>query len=362
MKKRTLCVLLSITAIGVILLSGCTNQTTNNNTNNTPTQETIHDEFATNAAGGSYDLANGLVHFDVPENAIQQQITLTVDSVDDPPYDTDIVLINCYSFGPAWTMFNDNINLTLQYDPSKIPSNISTSILNLFSIPDQETSWSKIQNCVVDTTHQTVTGPILHFSMIGVGYNPKDHPQSDHNQNNSSAIITFEVPVQLFEYESSYAWPSHPQDVDYTYYCGAYIAWEPQPYVRYYAVTTHYNGNPSHNQSIFSYCYYPDWGKTECPLLPRSEPDGKIVFLGPYELVPSPNPLDYYGLYTLSSYFDPIWGIDLNQHGMSVSSIDASFDYYDGWTRAQMDTIEKEAYEFLQKYVQGWTYTVEPFT
>lgn len=358
MKKRTLIVLFSITTIGALILSGCTNQTPNN-TNN---QQTINEEFTTDATGGNYDLAGGLIHVDIPQNAVQQQINITVDSIPDPPYDTDVVLSNCYSFGPEGTMFNDNINLTLQYDTSIIPSNISTDIMHLFSLAESDTTWSKIQNCVVDSSRHTVTGPILHFSMIGVGYTNQDYlyQQSTHNQNNSSAIITFEVPVQLVEWEDIFTWPSGEEDKT-VYNCGAVCAWDPQPYVRYYAVTIHFNGNPSHSQPIVGSCDYRRWNTSSCRFLPYPDPDNKVVFLGPLDQIPGIDIQDHYGSYSLSLYI-PKAGIDPSKHGIGRFSMYTDFYSDENLTRGEMDAIEDEMYAFTQSYVAGWTVTVQPFT
>jgi len=353
MKKRSLGIMFSITAIGLLLLSGCTNQTTDNM--NTP--QTIHDEFTTNATGGQYDLADGLVHFDVPPNAIQQNVTLTVDSVADPPYDTDVVLTNCYTFGPDGTMFNAPVNLTLQYDASKIPSTVPTDNLSLFVLSD--TAWSKIQNCVVDSTHHTVTGRILHFSIVGVGFIPPEELEQtnerNESQDNNSAIITFDVAVQLFEYETNHtALVGHPEKIDYAYTCGAYIAWTPSPYVRYYEVNIHFNGNTKHSQNLWSYCDYRQWGQT-CPLDNPGWDDTTTSYLGN---LPVPNEREYLGIY--NNYFEDdtthyLWG----KHGMGVFSVSTEFDYSEGLTRGQMDAVEEEMYEFMASYVQGWTFTIK---
>jgi hypothetical protein len=362
MKKRTLGVLFSVIAIGVLLLSGCTNQTTNNN--NTSGQ-TTHDEFTTNSTGGTYELGNGLVTVSVPQLAVSQPITVTMDSVTDPPYETNVTLTDCYSFGPNGTVFLLPIRLKLPYTPSKIPSNISLANLSLFSLSGTE--WQKIDNCIVDIIQHTVTGTTTHFCLIGAGFIPPEKLQHtkerNNSQNNNSAIITFEVPVQTFHHETNNTPdPYYPNRVDYFYYSGAYISWDPQPYVRYYTVTNHFNGNSKPNQPIQGSCDYQDWGKEWCPLFTYPQPDNKILFLGPPEQTPNPNHLDYKGMYTLGTYTSQFPEIDGSKHGMFVLNIYAQFYNTEGLTRGQMDAIEKEMDAFVTSYVEGWTYTVEPFT
>lgn len=294
-------------------------------------------------------------------NALQQQVTLTVDPVDNPPVDSSVNISNCYSFGPDREQFNEKVTITLPYDPSRYPSDFPFSILSIFYYQDLE--WNKLTPCTVDTTQHTVTGSVMHFCMIGVGYDLKDHPQSNHNQNNSSAIYTFEVPVQTFYYETSNtAYYGHPDELDYWYYCGAYISWDPQPYVRYYAVTNHFNGNPKPKQAIYGGCDFRDWGKEWCPFVTYGDPDNKTVFIGPPNLTPALNHLDYMGNYTISMVFGNHSVINSSKHGMWVLNMDTHFRFTEHLTRAQMIAVERQMDTFLASYVQGWTYTVEPFT
>jgi hypothetical protein len=349
MKKRTV-VLLSITAIGLLLLSGCTNQTSNN----TDQQQTISDEFTTNVTGGTYDLAEGRIHVDIPEHAVSQQVTITVDSIPDPPYDTDVVLAHCYSFGPNGTTFATPINLTLRYDTSIITADIPVDILHLFVLSG--TVWSKVQNCVTDTVAHTVTGGITHFSLIGLGYVPSEKltHSTEHNdsEHNTSASITFEVPVQLYQYETNNTpWPSYPDQIDYTYYCGGYIAWDPSPYVRYYELNIHYNGNTKPSQKIWTTCDYQEWGKPWCPLDTYKWDETTTKYLGKW---PVPDERNFLTIYDNSP---DICGAD--KHGMTLANMYASFDHTDGLTREQISAIEKEMYDFVTSYLQGWTFTIK---
>ncbi len=353
MKKRTVGALLSIVLLAVLLLSGCANQTSNN-ANNTPSALPIHDECTITATGGEYDLADERVHFSVPENATLQDVAVTLDSVPDPPYDSDIVLANCYTFGPEGTVFADNVSLTMQYNPSKIPADTPADILHLFVLSGTE--WMKIQGCVADTAHQTVTGPITHFSTIGIGYIPSEKLEHtrEHNesQKNTSASITFDVPVQLYEYETNFTpWENYPDQIDYSFYCGAYIAWDPSPYVRYYELHIHFNGNPKPAQSIFSSCDYQEWGKAWCTLYPYGWTETTTRYLGN---LPVPDERGYIGTYDNARSI-----IGSDKHGMTLANLHSDFDYVDGYTRAQINDIEQEMREFVASYTAGWTYTVK---
>jgi hypothetical protein len=362
MKKGTTIVLFSVIAIEMMMLSGCTNQTTNNNSSS---QQTIHDEFTTNSTGGTYELGNRTVTVTVPQQAVSQQLTITLDSVPDPPYQTDVTLTDCYSFGPNGTVFSSPITLRLPYTPSEIPSTVLLGNLSLFILSG--TQWQKINGSYVDTIQHTVTGTTTHFCLIGAGFIPPEKAEhtTTHNdsQKNNSAIITFEVHVQTYHYETNITlWPDHPDDIDYTYYSGAYISWDPQPYVRYYTVTNHFNGNQKPFQTLSGSCEFRDWGKEWCPRLPYADPDNMTVFLGPAELVPNPNHLDYRGLYTIGSYLNGNPVVDGSKHGKLVYNIYDKFDNTEHLTRGQINAVEQEMDAFVTSYIEGWTYTVEPFT
>jgi hypothetical protein len=210
---------------------------------------------------------------------------------------------------------------------------------------------------MVDSTLRTVTGQIAHFSMIGVGFIPPEdleHSSEQNDSENTSASITFEVPVQFYENETIYTpHPDSPEEIDVSYFCCAYIAWAPSPYVRYYEVTVHYNNNNMHEQAVFSSCEYQDWGKTGCTLLPFGLPDGRTIFIGPGTIT-YPNMQDYAGTYDNSPN---VFGAD--KHGITVCGLYTHYDHTDGLTRGQIDAVEKEMYDFLTSFVQGWTYTIK---
>jgi hypothetical protein len=349
MKKRTLCVLFSITSFGVLLLSGCTNQTPNNTT-----PQTIHDEFSVNATGGDFELEDGLAFVTVPQGAVSQQLTITMDSVADLPNETNLTFINCYTFGPQGTVFASPITLGLTYDSSLVPSGVPAENLSLYMLSG--TLWSKIQNCVVDSSQHTVTGLIQHFSIVGVGFIPPEEleqtKERNESQKNNSAIITFEVAVTLFEYETNHtALVGHPEKIDYSYHCGAYIAWTPSPYVRYYEINIHFNGNTKHSQNLVGSCDYRQWGQAWCPLGPSGWVEGTTQYLGN---LPVPDEREYIGIYNNDAYL-----IGADKHGTGVFSLSTEFDHAEGLTRGQMDAAEKEMYEFMASYVDGWTFTIK---
>jgi hypothetical protein len=350
MKKRSLCVLFCITAISVLLVSGCTNQTPNNNN----TSQTIHDEFSVNATGGDYELGDGLAFITVPQDAVGQQITITMDSVVDPPYDTNLTFLNCYTFGPEGTVFASPITLGLTYDSSRIPSGVPAENLSLYMLSG--TIWSMIQNYVVDTSRNRVSGPVFHFSMVGVGLIPPEvlekTKERNESQKNNSASITFEAPVQIYQFETNYTpWPTRPTEIDYSYHCGGYIAWDPSPYVRYYELNIHYNGNSIHTQNLVGSCDYRAWGANWCPLYPYVWDETTTKYIGG---LPVPDEINFIGTFDNDKF---AFGFD--KHGTTVFNIYSDFDHSEGLSRAQIDAVEKEMLEFTERYVAGWTFTVK---
>lgn len=357
MKKSSLYVLFSITAIGAMLFSGCTSQTTNKK--NIP--QTIHDEFSTNATGGEYELAGGLAHFSIPHDAVSQQITISMDSVADPPYDTNLTFTDCYAFGPEGILFHAPVILTLHYNSSKIPSTVFAGNLSLFVLSG--TTWSKIKNCSVDLTAQTVTGPLLHFSMIGAGYIPPEKleqtEERNESQENTSASITFEVsPIIVVEQSNTTVHLEGHNITTHKVLVSALVFWERTPYMRYYALTWHYHGNPAEK---YGYGTWRDWHGADSIESDQSTwPEYHFLDNTTYYYSNSETDSITYSEYFVTTTYNSKWLID---HGYDGAVLIEVVDYFRSDEAIDNDTKAMQISEmasFVTQYVYHWTITVRP--
>jgi hypothetical protein len=196
---------------------------------------------------------------------------------------------------------------------------------------------------------------------------------------NESAIISFDVPIQIFEDEHKvfsgfYAGvtkdsPRADDYYDYHYTCIGYIAWEPKPYVRYYEINVHYNGNTKHSEPLYNGGDYRTWddpGVTGSARHSFGLLENKTLYAGP-ESIEHMFGSSYVGQYTAS----PIWWVNddgvekwgptvwsPDMHGRQIIGVTTFFDHSEKLTRAQMDAVEIEMRNFLTAYIQGWTFTI----
>jgi hypothetical protein len=197
---------------------------------------------------------------------------------------------------------------------------------------------------------------------------------------NESAIITFEVPIQIFEdeyrvFSGYYAGvkkdsPNAEEYYDYFFTCAGYIAWAPMPYVRYYEVNPHYNGNTKQSEPLFNNGDYRTWGDpkvTGSALHEFKWPETSTVYIGP-ESISHMFGGAYKGLYTALptyAFFEggvtkegpTMWSPAL--HGTPIIYVTTRFDHSEKLTREQMNAVEIERRNFLKSYVQGWTFTIK---
>ncbi len=129
-----------------------------------------------------------------------------------------------------------------------------------------------------------------------------------------------------------------------------------KPYVRYYEITPHFNGNTKPTQNLLGSGDFREWGKVAwSPLQPYSNQENEIYFLGSGAYT-YPNPDNYLGIFDNNLNWR-----EQGLHGTVILSVNTFFEYPDrDFTAEEIYNTEKAMREFTQSYIDGWTFTVKP--
>ncbi len=84
-----------------------------------------------------------------------------------PPEDTSIIGL-AHDFGPDGATFDPPITLTRSYDPNDIPEDVSEEDLVLAWYDETADKWVELVDCVVDTSNNTITASIEHFTTFAI--------------------------------------------------------------------------------------------------------------------------------------------------------------------------------------------------
>jgi len=123
--------------------------------------------YVTDSGGGTIISEDGLVTLEIPENAIDGEIGITISSAMDELDDEDVIPGTLFDFGPSPFTFNEPVILTIIFDPANLPAGVSEDELRLLAVVDGE--WVQLPGSSVDLSNSTVTGPLDSFSRKGVG-------------------------------------------------------------------------------------------------------------------------------------------------------------------------------------------------
>ena len=82
------------------------------------------------------------------------------------PQDTSTIA-TIYEMGPAGATFNPPVDLTIEYDESKIPEGVAEKSLVIVYYDDDTEQWTILES-TVDTDNDTVTAKVNHFSAFTV--------------------------------------------------------------------------------------------------------------------------------------------------------------------------------------------------
>jgi hypothetical protein len=349
--------------------SGCTDTNENgspvNNedigNNNTYTGTILNEEFSINEYRGHYMSTNSEILLSYDEQTLDQKTTLTVATFETFPQIDGAQFVVGYDFGPEGTQFNKAVNFQIVYNDNDLPVGINEEDLRIYLYENDQLT--EIDNCVADPDYNIITGKIYQFSQYMVcSYKPGGGTGSggtggSGSGSNNSAVITFEVPVQVHDKSLLY------DDEEEVYYsAGAYIAWSPEPYVRYYELTIHFNGNePKPYAWEKEYTEQgEDWGNEPWALFV----DNELLIIGDHEYYPG------HGRYLCD--YDNFGGTNhfKGNHGTCLGTFDETF-YTDKCRGCYLDSIstekeimdtEKEIRAFAEDYFRDWTVTVRPVT
>ncbi len=125
--------------------------------------------FLIGPSGGVVMSADGFASVNVPAEALDDPVVITVEpaKIADLPTQNDEVFIqrSAYEFGPSGQEFSVPVELTIQYEPGRIPPNIDESSLRLGRADGA--FWTPVTGGSVDASAEEVRGEVTGFSIYG---------------------------------------------------------------------------------------------------------------------------------------------------------------------------------------------------
>jgi len=321
-------------------------------------------EATVEIGGGTFQFSEGAVRLEFPEGAVKNQTLVTVNRLDSPPKNNSVVVLTAFRFGPEGTRFSKPVTVSIRYDPAALPSGVKAADLRL--ITRSGGSWREVPGSSSDVATSQVTGDVTHFSIIGVGKigadksgteqqqteqeenekeeNEKEENEEEENEQeqDTSIIFQFEVPVGVLERE--YRLGEGESLAHTTYLCKPYFAWKPVPFVRYYEIKIHFNGNPP---KVFKgwNCFWRKRHEAYCTEGPCLWEEETTYYLAPQEFC-----RNYRGRYDS----EELGG----KHGHVLFVIQDQFYDGEGLSTAQVNDVKNEIRAFVEDYVRGWTASV----
>ena len=84
---------------------------------------------------------------------------------DAPPADNVIAV---YDYGPDGTTFDQPVTITMSYDPAEIPEGVAEEDLIIAFFDESTGEWVPLDDIVVDTENNTISGTVTHFTIFGI--------------------------------------------------------------------------------------------------------------------------------------------------------------------------------------------------
>jgi hypothetical protein len=113
-------------------------------------------------SGGTVQMSDGTA-VSIPAGALTQTTQITVGNEPNSVSITDQVLVgSVYRFGPEGTQFATPVTVTLDYDPSKLPTGDTSADVVIMTAPVGSTDFQPMTTTIVDDTH--VSTATSHFS------------------------------------------------------------------------------------------------------------------------------------------------------------------------------------------------------
>jgi len=114
-------------------------------------------------AGGTVSLAGGTVDIVVPSGALTEPQLLTATASSSHPSSARLVTGSAFELGPNGLTFGSPAQVTIDYNPSNIPSGIGSSTIRLWRV--QNNVWTQIAGSTQG--NNSVTGSVSGFSTFG---------------------------------------------------------------------------------------------------------------------------------------------------------------------------------------------------
>lgn len=111
--------------------------------------------------GGSLEAGGGDLTLDVPEGALEEDVELSITSVEPSELPEGAVEGTAFDFGPDGQEFAEPLLLTVHYDETLVVDEANLAI-HLLS----EGTWEKVPS-IVNTVDDVITAEITHFSVYG---------------------------------------------------------------------------------------------------------------------------------------------------------------------------------------------------
>jgi hypothetical protein len=189
---------------------------------------------------------------------------------------------------------------------------------------------------------------------------PTSSATSTPKPTNTSAIITFTVKPTIVSH--TYLENNTRGEPESTRYdVNIQITWDKNqaPYVRYYEITPHYNGNLMPTQKIWGGATeYREWGVKPWATLDKFPwVENEVYYIGPGDITYA-NPRNFITIY--DNNLD--WRAQ-GLHGVGVGGLSTTYDWVfddSSATQADLEATERAMDEFAQNYFEGWTFTIKP--
>jgi hypothetical protein len=159
MRKTFIPLLIVVLIIG---LCGCSSGTTSA----TQATSAMQEIFTVNQTGGIFPDSDSSVVMTFAAGSVNAETNISIATISDLPDVPGYIPGTTYTFGPDGTVFEQPVQLTIEYDPANIPSDLQETMLCLAKLTGR--SWQPVHDSKVDTASKTVTGSIAGFSTYGL--------------------------------------------------------------------------------------------------------------------------------------------------------------------------------------------------
>jgi hypothetical protein len=282
--KSSQTILSSMIIILILFISGCTesppNQN-NTNTNNTYYNYEIglQDNFTATSTGGEFSLLDDNIMVNIPSGALTTTTNITLETIEDPIDDQDLIMFSCINFGPDGTTFQHPIDIIIRYNTTTIPAGVEESDIKIYLLTGN--AWEPIEDSFANIAMHWAVASVTHFSKMGCAasappqQNTNDTEDDDQeNGENNSAQYWFKANLHYYSITA----PTSELFGSTRYSVGVSAYWKPVSYMQYYEIKFDFKGNQPEDYAW--HCEFREQGKSSCTKNPYPINEGYIYHLG----------------------------------------------------------------------------------